>query len=115
MPGAATRNKGRRGQAQFAELLRSMDWTVAELNAGTAAEDFIAVDRYGKSWAVEVKNCASITTAHRRQAMEQAKARRLPWLLANKIAGTSAWLVQRQGAKPTVWHELGDEENSQDA
>lgn len=31
------------------------------------------------------------------------KARKLPWLLASKIAGTASWLVQRQGATPVVW------------
>ena len=34
MAGKATRNKVRRGQQEFANLLRSLDWSVAELNAG---------------------------------------------------------------------------------
>lgn len=102
----ASRDKGRRGQREAQALLQSRDWSVAELNAGTAAEDFIAVDRYnGQSYSVEVKNTVSITTAHRAQAMAQAKARRLPWMLLSKIAGTSSWLVQRQGHRPAVWHE----------
>ena len=37
MAGKATRSKGRRGQQEFANLLRSLDWSVAELNAGTAS------------------------------------------------------------------------------
>lgn len=102
----ASRDKGRRGQREAQALLTSRDWSVAELNAGTAAEDFIAVDRYnGQSYSVEVKNTVSITTAHRSQAMAQAKARRLPWMLLSKIAGTGSWLVQRQGHRPAVWHE----------
>ena len=103
MSGAATRSKGRRGQQQFAELLRSLDWSVAELNSGGAAEDFIAVSPAGVAYAVEVKNCASIMTAHRQQAMRQAQARKLPWMLASKIAGTGSWLVQRQGDRPVCW------------
>lgn len=99
------RAKGRKGQREANALLTSRDWSVAELNAGTAVEDFIAVDPNGKSWSVEVKNTAAITAAHRKQAQEQAKARRLPWLLISKIAGTSSWLVQRQGERPVVWHE----------
>lgn len=103
MSGAATRSKGRRGQQQFAELLRSLDWSVAELNSGSAAEDFIAVSPAGVAYAVEVKNCASIMTAHRQQAMRQAQARKLPWMLASKIAGTGSWLIQRQGDRPVCW------------
>lgn len=98
-----SRSKGRRGQQEAGNLLRSKDWTVAELNAGTAVEDFIGVDSQGKSWAVEVKNTKAIEYAHRLQAIEQAKARRLPWLLMSKIHGTGSWLVQRQGETPAVW------------
>ena len=97
------RAKGRRGQQMAADVLRNLDWSVAELNAGTVAEDFIAVNPDGVSYSVEVKNTKSITTLHREQAMRQAKARKLPWMLMSHIAGTSAWLVQRQGCKPTVW------------
>jgi len=104
------RAKGRKGQREANELLTDLDWSVAELNAGTAVEDFIAVDPDGKSWSVEVKNTVVITAAHRKQAQTQAKKRRLPWLLINKIAGTSSWLIQRQGLRPTVWHEKKEDE-----
>lgn len=100
---ASQRNKGRRGQREAAEMLRSRDWSVAELNSGTVAEDFIAVDPQGRSYSVEVKNTVAITTAHRAQAMAQAKPRKLPWMLVSKIAGTAYWLVQRQGERPAVW------------
>jgi len=103
MPGRATRSKGRRGQTEALNLLRNRDWTVADLSAGVDSEDGLACDTDGNWWALEVKNCTSITLAHRRQAMEQAKRRRLPWLLMHKIAGTSSWLVQRQGRAPVVW------------
>lgn len=96
------RDKGRRGQREAADMLRSRDWSVAELNGGTVAEDFIAVDPNGKSYSVEVKNTVAITTAHRHQAMRQAQARKLPWMLLSKIAGTSSWLVQRQAEQPVV-------------
>jgi Holliday junction resolvase-like predicted endonuclease len=101
----ASRDKGRRGQREAQALLQSRDWTTAELNAGTAVEDMIATNPDGQAWAVEVKNTVAITTAHRAQAMAQAKARRLPWMLLSKIAGTSSWLVQRQNQRPAVWHE----------
>jgi hypothetical protein len=83
-------------------MLRSRDWSVAELNAGTVAEDFIAVSPGGQSYSVEVKNTVAITVEHRNQAMRQAKKRKLPWMLVSKIAGTSSWLVQRQGENPVV-------------
>ena len=103
---AASRNKGRRGQLEARELLTSRDWSVAELNSGTAKEDFWACDLVGgKTYSVEVKNTTAITVAHRKQCMEQAARSKLPWLLLSKIAGTSSWLVQRQGEKPVVWNQ----------
>lgn len=103
--GKAARAKGRRGQTMFTAMLRQRDWAVAELAAGMETEDLIATDPAGKLWSVEVKNQAVISHAHRQQAQEQAKARRLPWLLASKISGTDCWLVQRQGLRPQVWPE----------
>ena len=102
---AAARNKGRRGQREAGNLLRSRDFTVCELNSGTAVEDFIAVCPAGISYSVEVKNTIAITEAHRKQAVAQGKLRRMPWLLLNKITGTGSWLVQRQGENPVVWSE----------
>lgn len=101
----AQRDKGRRGQSQAENLLRSRDWQTDPISAGIKREDIIAVDPNGKQWSVEVKNCASISTFHRLQAMEQAKKRKLPWMLMSKVAGTRAWLIQRQGHIPTVWME----------
>lgn len=101
---AAQRNKGRRGQLDARNLLTSRDYSVAELNSGSAAEDFWACDlTTGKTFSVEVKNTVSITTAHRKQAMAQAAKAKLPWMLLSRIAGTSSWLVQRQGCVPVVW------------
>ena len=101
----ASRNKGRKGQREAADLLRSRDWNVVEVNAGTAVEDFIAIDTNGITYSVEVKNTVSIELAHKKQAMKQAAARKLPWLLVSKIADSSSWLIQRKGEKPVVWSE----------
>ena len=65
----------------------------------------LAIDTLGKTWLVEVKNTAAITTAHREQAMRQAKAKRLPWMLMSHIAGTADWLIQRQNTICTTWRE----------
>lgn len=102
--GKASRDKGRRGQQEAQAILKDRDWVIAETNSGNATEDFIGFDPLlGQAWAIEVKNTVSITTAHRQQAIDQAAKRKLPWMLMSKIAGTSSWLIQRKGQKPTVW------------
>jgi len=108
MSGRASRAKGSRGQCMAANLLRERDWIVDQITGGIVSHDLTATDADGRTWAVEVKNCAGILPAHKTQAMEQGKARRLPWLLMNKISGSSSWLVQRQGMAPAVWGEKLD-------
>lgn len=107
--GKSQRDRGRRGQTAAEALLTKRDWTVDPITAGVKREDMIATDPSGIVWSVEVKNCMSITVAHRKQAMEQAKARKLPWMLMNKIHGTRAWLIQRKGFRPALWFETGME------
>lgn len=77
------------------------------LTSGIACGDLMATEPSGVTWLAEVKNTTAITTAHRQQAMRQAEKARMPWLLMSKIAGTSSWLVQRQGERPVVWHQEG--------
>ncbi|WP_455387415.1 hypothetical protein [Petrachloros mirabilis] len=110
---AASRSKGRKGQREASDVLRSLDWSVAELNAGTSSEDFIATDPNGRVWSIEIKNTVAITVEHRKQAQRQAKERRLPWMLMSHIEGTRSWLIQRSGVKPTVWHERDPQEYMQ--
>src|SRR5574340_299586 len=111
MMGKSQRAKGSRGQCAAANMLRDRDWEVEVLTCGMMHEDLIAFDyhihsnRVGRRYSVEVKNCKSITTAHRAQAMKQAKERGLPWMLMSHIEGTSYWLVQRQGESPVLWKE----------
>lgn len=110
MAGAKTRAKGRRGQTAALNMLRVRGWEVADLTAGQSSEDGLCICPDGNVWAVEIKNTVSITGAHLRQAKSQARARgsRVRWMLMNKIAGTSSWLVRRQGMRPVVWHESAD-------
>ncbi|MGQ9671481.1 MAG: hypothetical protein ACUVWY_15195 [Desulfosoma sp.] len=82
------------------------------ITAGVMREDMIATDPDGNRWSVEVKNTSSITAAHLKQAREQAMARKLPWMLANKLEGTRSWLVRRQGHRPVVWHENEEDERA---
>lgn len=103
MSGKASRSKGRRGETSVKTLLTQRDWTVHDLSAGLASADLLAADPDGQVWAVEVKATQAISTAHRKQAMEQGKKARLPWMLVSTIHNTGCWLVQRQGKRPTVW------------
>ena len=105
----AQRDRGRRGQTQAEAVLKDRDWVVDPISAGIKREDMIGRDPSGIVWSVEVKNCVSITVAHRKQAMTQAKARKLPWMLMSKIHGTRWWLVQRKGMSPVLWAEKGME------
>ena len=101
------RDKGARGATAAKKLLLDRDWVVDQITAGIKSEDMIATDPSGVVYSCEVKNCMSITAAHKKQAIEQAKARKLPWMLMNKIAGTKYWLIQRRGATPVIWAEKG--------
>lgn len=105
MSGAISRRKGRAGETTAKALLTARDWVVDDLTSGLATGDLIATDANSNTYLVEVKNCASITTAHRDQAMRQGKERRLKWMLMSKLAGTSSWLIQRQGQRPVIWSE----------
>lgn len=107
--GKLSRTKGRVGQTEFSNMLKERDWTVVDTSAGQSVEDVFAIDCNGVQWSVEIKKTTMITLAHVKQAMEQAKKRKVRWMLANHIAGTSSWLVRRQGEKPVVWH--GKENN----
>lgn len=103
--GASQRRKGATGQRIAANMLRDRDWQVDQITAGIKSEDLIATGPDGRRWSCEVKNCATMNQAQRKQAMEQARKRKLPWMLMRKIAGSSSWLVERQGERPAVWHE----------
>lgn len=102
---AASRRKGRAGETAAKHLLQARDYVVDDLSGGITSADLIATDAAGVTWCVECKNTVAIATAHRKQAMDQAASRRLRWMLISKIAGTSSWLVQRQGKPPVVWSE----------
>jgi hypothetical protein len=103
--GKLSRTKGRQGQTEFSNMLKDRDYNVVDTSAGMTVEDCLAIDVDGIMWACEVKKTALITPAHLKQAMDQAKARKARWMLANHLAGTSSWLVRRQGMLPVVWHK----------
>jgi len=103
--GKRSRRKGAVGQSTAANLMRDRDWVIDQITVGVSAGDLIGTDQLGGCWCIEVKNCAGILPGHLTQAREQAKRRGLPWMLMNKIAGTTCWLVRRQGKKPVIWEE----------
>ena len=98
-----SRRKGRDAQAEFGNLLRDRDWEVDDTRAGMEIEDIIAIDPNGCTWSVEVKSTRNIYVGHIEQARRQAKKRKLPWMLSNKIFGSKYWLVRRQGESPVLW------------
>ena len=102
---AHSRNKGRRGESTVANILRDRDWIVDNTRCGIITEDMIATDTHGNEWSVEVKNTKSITMDHLEQARRQAKKRKMPWMLINKIPQTKCWLVRRKGMDPEIWKE----------
>jgi len=113
--GAKTRSKGARGQSCAANLLRSRDWTVHQLTGGIRTEDIVATDPGGiTQWSIEVKNCVDIASRHVAQARMQAERKKLRWMLMSHIPKTSSWLVQRQGQRPTVWHERADDDETKE-
>jgi hypothetical protein len=103
--GKSSRNKGRAGQRAAQRLFAERDWIVHELNAGTAVADFLVADPDARVWLAEIKNTQVISLAHRRQAIQQAAKKRLPWLLLSHLSGTRFWLLQRQGLDPVLWSE----------
>lgn len=100
-----SRNKGRRGEQEATHALTDRDWEIVELGAGRGQEDKIVCDPNGQRWSLEVKNCKLLKWADwEKQAREQAKARKLPWMLMARLPGyAGTWIVARQGERPAVW------------
>lgn len=105
MSGLTSRRKGRRGETTAKRLLRDREYTIlADTTAGIATDDLVVKDPEGRVWSVEVKNQKSINPSNfRKQARENAG--RNHWMVLAHIDGTSAWLVLRPAARPTVWYE----------
>jgi len=103
-----SRTKGKLAQWECACLLAERDWRVHESNSGTATEDMIAFDPAGRAWSVEVKFQKLMNpSAWKAQAIRQADAMRLPWMLCAKIQGEGAWLILRKGEPPAIWRLRG--------
>lgn len=104
--GKMQRAKGRRGQSDFANMLRERDWNVTSTSCGVKQEDIVASDTDGLAWSWEVKKCRIVDLERfLGQAREQAEERKLPWAMAAHLHGTSHWLVLRKGYPPTVWRQ----------
>lgn len=101
-----SRAKGRRGETAALRLLEERDYSCEDMSAGRSSCDLIAV-KDGSTWAVEVKDRVLINPRQfRKQARANAK-RGYRWMLLCHIPDTRSWLVERQGERPTVWHERG--------
>jgi len=103
--GLMQRRKGRLAETMFKLELESRDWSVIDISAGVNDADLVATDPAGKTHLVEVKNHKLLNpTKWRQQAREQAKKRRMGWMLAYRIPGYAGlWVVERMHSKPVVW------------
>lgn len=106
----ASRRKGRKGESTAKSLLGDMDWTItADCTAGLDCPDLIATKDFTDTYAVEVKNTKAIDmNKFRKQAREQAKKVKLPYIIMAKIYGTKDWLIEIQdgaGSYRRIWTE----------
>lgn len=99
-----SRRKGKAGECAVQHLLEDRDWTIDRTRCGVTTDDMIATDPQGRAWSVECKR-TKITDwpKFKAQAMSQAKARKLPWMLVVHIPGTSDYVILRQGQRCSLW------------
>ena len=99
------RTKGRRAETAFKTELGNRDWSVIDISAGVNDADLVAIAPDGRTHLCEVKDHKLLDPCRwRKQAQEQAKKHRLPWLLAYHVPGYAGlWIVERQGERPVIW------------
>lgn len=104
MSGSKSRDKGCRGEAEARAVLGEHDFAVIEQPRGRATCDCIA-HKDGTMYAVEVKYAEAITLAKwRKQAREQGKALKMPWLLMVRLPGhPRKFYVEGANVEPSVW------------
>ena len=108
MTGKASRDKGRRGETRARHILESRDYSCEDMSAGRSSCDILAIDTRGTVWSVEVKDHLSIKPRDfRKQARANAK-RGTKWMVMCHWPDSRSWVVERQGMRPTFWHEGGD-------
>lgn len=104
------RDKGKRGQNEFAKILHDRNWEILESAAGALAEDFLGISPEGKIYSVEVKHHKLISLSKFiKQAREQATRRKsAEWLLACRLDGfPQTFLVLSSDGTRAVWdHKL---------
>ena len=104
--GKMQRDKGRRGQKEFAEVLLERDWEILESSAGASAEDFLGVSPEGVIFSIEVKHHRQIDLGKFiRQAREQAARRKnVEWMLACRLNGfPMTFLVLSSDGTKAIW------------
>lgn len=106
--GSASRDRGKRGEAEAKAVLAEHGYDIIDQPCGKAVEDIIAI-KDGVLTSVEVKNCEGITpTKFRKQAKEQAKRRKAHWLLLVRWPGHPyTFAVEGSNIRPTFWHGNG--------
>ena len=105
MTGRQSRAKGRQGETTARHMLEERDYECEDLSAGRASCDILACSSKGVWFSVEVKNRDVIPVLDARKQARQNAKRGTRWMTMCHIAGSRSWLVERQGERPTVWHE----------
>lgn len=101
-----SRDKGKRGQREFASVLAGRGWEYMESPAGADEADFLGISPEGKIFAIEVKHHKQIDLGKFiRQAREQASRRKqAEWLLACRLDGfPMTFLVLSSDGTKAVW------------
>lgn len=104
--GNMSRDKGKRGQKEFAAVLVERGWVFMESSAGAEEADFLGVSPGGTVYAIEVKHHKIIALGKFiAQAREQASRRKsVEWLLACRLDGyPSTFLVLSSDGTRAVW------------
>lgn len=100
------REKGRKGQCSFKNLLLDKDWVVDSIACGLKNEDLVAYPPgYSEGFSIEVKHHELIDLKKfLTQAKEQAKKQNRPWMLAIRLPlFPGRWLVLRKDEEPCIW------------
>lgn len=107
--GKSQRDKGRRGESAAKLLLSDRDYTIlADTSAGISTDDLVVQSPCGQIVSVEVKNTKLIDLP-RFVAQARKNAKKNRWMLLAKLDNTSSWLCLKQGEKPQIWHQKGEE------
>ncbi len=102
------RTKGKTAQRECRYLLQENDWGVIDVLQNEDADDLVVTTPSNTTtYSCEVKHHKIINLgAFVKQAREQSKKRKLPWMLCCQLPGyPKSWLVLRENKQPEIWQK----------